>query len=115
ALQVFWNVYLGLNSLYLIYSEKELNQGFSDLAMVPMLLEYPMIRYAYLIEFKYLKPSENEPKMLEEKIKRLQEEAETQLNRYSEDEKFRKSIGPTTLKKLVLVFCGNRMVYHHEV
>ncbi|MGE5344167.1 MAG: AAA family ATPase, partial [Candidatus Omnitrophota bacterium] len=36
ALQVFWNVYLGLNSLYLIYSEKELNQGFSDLAMVPM-------------------------------------------------------------------------------
>lgn len=24
-------------------------------------------------------------------------------------------IGGTTLKKLVLIFCGNRMVYHDEV
>ncbi len=39
ALQVFWNVYLGLNTLYIVYTEKELNQGFADLALVPMLLQ----------------------------------------------------------------------------
>ncbi len=114
ALQVFWNVYLGLNSLYIVYSEKELNQGFSDLVIVPMLLQYPAIRYSYLIEFKFIKPSEAEPKIPREKIQQLKEEAEKQLNRYSLDEKFQKTIGQTTLKKLVLIFCGNRMVYHDE-
>jgi len=119
ALQVFWNVYLGLNSLYVVYSEKELNQGFSDLAMVPMLLQFPAIQYSYIIEFKYLKPSdwgkEGEIAVPDEKIRQLVEEAKQQLNRYGQDEKFRASIGASTLKKLVLIFCGNRMVYHGEV
>ncbi len=119
ALQVFWNVYLGLNSLYVVYSEKELNQGFSDLVMVPMVLQYPAIQYSYLLEFKYLKTSDHEKEpgraVTEGKIRQLKEEAEKQLNRYSLDEKFRAIIGATTLKKLVLIFCGNRMIYHSEV
>jgi hypothetical protein len=114
ALQVFWNVYLGLNSLYIVYTEKELNQGFADLALVPMLLQYPTIKFSYLLELKYIKPSENEPAD-SRKVQELKEEAEDQLNRYSLDEKFQKAIGGTTLKKLVLIFCGNRMVYHDEV
>ena len=38
AHQLFWNVYLGLNTLYSVYSEKELNQGFADLVLEPQLL-----------------------------------------------------------------------------
>ncbi|MDQ1354060.1 MAG: hypothetical protein QG657_4369 [Acidobacteriota bacterium] len=114
ALQVFWNVYLGLNSLYIVYSEKELNQGFCDLVMAPMLLQYPAIRYSYLIELKYLKPPANETEIPQEKIQQLKEIAQQQLSRYSLDEKFQKTIGQTTLKKLVLIFCGNRMIYHDE-
>ncbi|MCX6582867.1 MAG: AAA family ATPase [Candidatus Aminicenantes bacterium] len=113
ALQVFWNVYLGLNSLYIVYTEKELNQGFADLALVPMLLQYPAIKYSYLVELKYIKPSGDEP-VDPQKIEALKKEAETQLSRYGRDEKFQKAIGPTTLKKLILIFCGNRMVYHDE-
>ncbi|HLP45673.1 MAG TPA: PD-(D/E)XK nuclease domain-containing protein, partial [Candidatus Kapabacteria bacterium] len=113
ALQVFWNVYLGLNSLYIVYTEKELNQGFADLALVPMLLQFPAIKYSYLLELKYIKPSGDEPAD-PQKIEAQKKEAETQLSRYGRDEKLQKAIGTTTLKKLILIFCGNRMVYHDE-
>ncbi len=113
ALQVFWNVYLGLNTLYIVYTEKELNQGFADLALVPMLLQYPAIKYSYILELKYLKPSGDDP-VDTKKIEELKEEAEKQLNQYCLDEKLKKAIGQTTLKKLVLIFSGNRMVYHGE-
>ncbi|HLP62289.1 MAG TPA: AAA family ATPase [Candidatus Deferrimicrobium sp.] len=113
ALQVFWNVYLGLNSLYIVYTEKELNQGFADLALVPMLFQYPAIKYSYLMELKYIKPSGNESPD-PQKVEELKKEAEAQLSQYCGDEKFQKAIGQTTLKKLILIFCGNRMVYHNE-
>ena len=113
AHQVFWNVYLGLGALYNVYPETELNQGFADLALVPMLLQYPAIKYSYLVELKYIKPSGDEP-VDPQKIEALKKEAETQLSSYGRDEKFQKAIGPTTLKKLILIFCGNRMVYHDE-
>ena len=114
AHQVFWNVYLGLGALYNVYPEKELNQGFADLALVPMLLQYPSIKYSYLVELKYIKPSENDS-AVPLKMQELKEEAESQLKQYCQDEKFQKAIGGTTLKKLILIFCGNRMVYHDEV
>ena len=65
------------------------------------------------MELKYIKPSGNDlPDS--QKIAELKEEAEKQLNQYRRDEKFQKVIGQTILKKLVLIFCGNRMVYHDE-
>ena len=113
AHQVFWNVYLGLGALYNVYPEPELNQGFADLALAPMLIQYPAIKYSYLLELKYIKPSGDQlPDP--QKIQGLKEEAETQLSQYCRDDKFQKAIGQTTLKKLVLIFCGNRMVYHDE-
>ena len=112
--QVFWNVYLGLGALYNVFPETEMNQGFADLALVPMLIRYPGIKYSYLVELKYIKPSGNEPAD-PTKLRELKVAAETQLNRYSLDEKFQKAIGSTILKKLVLIFSGNRMVYHDEV
>ena len=115
ALQVFWNVYLGLNTLYIVYTEKELNQGFADLALVPMLLQYPGIKYSYLLELKYIKPSgSGDEPAAPQKVEELKAEAEKQLSQYCRDEKFQKAIGQTTLKKLILIFSGNRMVYHGE-
>ena len=115
ALQAFLNVYLGLSALYLVYSEKELKKGFPDLVLEPFLAQYPQLKYSYLIEIKYIKPQGKKKALPPGKIKKLQEEAEGQLKRYSLDEKFRKAIGQTTLKKLVLIFCGNRLVYHGEI
>jgi hypothetical protein len=115
AHQVFWNVYLGLSMLYNIYPEKEMNQGFCDLVMVPTLEQNPGIKYSYLIELKYLKPSDYEKKDAGEKIQVLRSEAAAQLKQYSLDGKFPGTIGQTTLKKLILIFSGNRLVHHSEI
>ena len=114
AHQVFWNAYLGLSQLYTVYSEKELNQGYSDLVLEPFLTRFPWIKYSYIMEFKYIKASEsNQPDT--QKLETLKKEAALQLTKYSNDEKFKKIIGTTQLIKLVLIFSGNRLVYLDEV
>ena len=113
AIQAFLNVYLGLSSLYLVYSEKELEKGYADLVLEPFLAQYPGLKYSYLIELKYIKPSKNK-ELTHDQIEKKRKEAESQLNQYGLDEKFQKISGKTTLKKLILIFCGNRMVYHDE-
>ncbi len=115
AHQVFWNAYLGLSNLYNIYSEKEMKQGFCDLFLVPTLAQNPNIKYSYLIELKYIKPSEYEKEDAAGKVKILHAQAAKQLNRYSQDDKVLETIGPTTLKKLILIFSGNRLVHHSEI
>jgi len=114
AIQAFLNVYLGLSALYLVYSEKELGKGYADLVLEPFLAQYPHLKYSYLIEIKYIKPLAKKETLPPEKIKEVKEEAESQLDKYSRDEKFQKITGTTTLKKLVLIFCGNRLVYKGE-
>ena len=115
AIQAFLNVYLGLSALYLVYSEKELKKGYADLVLEPFLAQYPGLKYSYLIEIKYIKPQGKKKELTPENLNKIKEEAENQLNKYSSDEKLRKSIGQTTLKKLALIFSGNRMVYHSEI
>jgi hypothetical protein len=113
-LQVFWNVYLGLGSLYNVYSEREMGQGFCDLTPVPLLVQYASIKYSYLLEFKYIKLTGNKPGN-PQSIKKLKKEAISQRDQYCPDEKFQKAIGHTILKKLVLIFCGNRLEDQSEV
>jgi hypothetical protein len=66
------------------------------------------------LELKYIKPSDFEKEDAAGMIGSLRLEAEGQLRRYCLDEKFIKSIGQTTLKKLILIFSGNRLVHHSE-
>jgi hypothetical protein len=115
AIQAFLNVYLGLSALYLVYSEKELKKGYADLVLEPFLAQYPGLKYSYLIEIKYIKPRDKKKELTPVQIKTIKEEAGRQLNKYSLDEKLQKSIGQTTLKKLVLIFSGCRMVHYSEI
>jgi hypothetical protein len=115
AIQAFLNVYLGLSALYLVYSEKELEKGYSDLVLEPFLAQYPQLKYSYLIEIKYIKPQGKKKTLPPGNIKKVREEAEDQLKRYSLDDKFQKAIGQTTLKKVILIFSGTQLVYHGEI
>ena len=108
-------MYLGLSVLYLVHSEQELKKGYADLVLEPFLAQYPQLKYSYLLEIKYIKPQAKKKELIPGEIKKIKEEAEAQLNRYSRDEKFKKAIGLTTLKKVVLIFCGNRLVNQSEV
>jgi hypothetical protein len=115
GIQAYLNVYLGLSVLYLVYSEKEMRQGYADLVLEPFLAQYPQLKYSYLIEIKYIKPQSKKEELTPAKIKKIKEEAEAQLNRYCRDEKFKKAIGHTSLKKLVLIFCGSHLESRSEV
>ncbi len=115
AIQAFLNVYLGLSALFLVYSEKELKKGYADLVLEPFLAQYPGLKYSYLIEIKYIKPRGKKKELTPVQIETIKEQAGKQLDKYSLDEKFRKSIGRTRLKKLVLIFSGYRMVHHGEI
>ena len=98
-----------------MHSEKELNKGYADIVMEPFLARYEGIKYSFLVEIKYFsKPKTREPEVTERKIQQLKKEAETQLKQYAGDERFAKTIGKTTLIKLVLIFCGSQLVYAGE-
>jgi hypothetical protein len=111
SIQAFLNVYLGLSDLYIVHPEKELNKGYADLLLEPFLVVYDGIRYTYLLEIKYMKKSEDR----QERLQQLKLEAENQLKAYSLDSKLQKSLGRTTLIKLVLIFSGPQLKYLAQV
>jgi hypothetical protein len=73
--------------------------------MEPFTARYREMKYAYILELKYLK--KDEKKKLASTIKK----AETQLKKYTLDEKFKRTFENTTLIKLVLVFSGTELEY----
>jgi hypothetical protein len=108
SIQAFLNVYLGLSQLYIIHAEKELNKGYADIVMEPFLARSEGIKYSYLLEFKYLNAG---IKPVDSRVQQFRNGAEDQLKHYSIDKKFKKTIGKTTLIKLMLVFSGHELVY----
>lgn len=111
AVQTFLNVYLGLSDLFIVHSEKELNNGYADLLMQAHTAKYPELTTSYLLELKYVKAgmTPDDPK-----LPGLIADAEKQVKNYALDEKFKKTIGSTKLVKLVLIFSGHKTVYIGE-
>jgi hypothetical protein len=107
SIQAFLNVYLGLSDLFIIHSEKEMNKGYADLTLEPFLARYEGIKYAYILEIKYIKAGVS---LGDEKVRPLKSEAEEQLKNYSIDEKFKKTIEKTNLIKIVLIFSGHELI-----
>jgi hypothetical protein len=112
SIQAFLNVYLGLSDLYIIHSEKEMNKGYADLVLEPFLARYEGIKYAYILEIKYIKAGVSSG---DAKIQQLKSEAKEQLKNYSIDEKFKKNIEKTNLIKIILIFSGHRLIDMNDV
>ena len=110
SIQAFLNVYLGLSQLYIIHPEKELNKGFADIVMEPFTARYREMKYAYILELKYLKKKDTD-----KKLNSTITMAKEQLKRYSLDKKLEKPFENTTLIKLVLIFSGTELEYIDEV
>ena len=112
SIQAFLNVYLGLSDLFVLHVEKEMNKGYADMVMEPFLARYEGIKYAYILEIKYIKAGVSPDN---EKVGQLKSEAEEQLKNYSIDEKFKKTIENTNLKKIVLIFSGHELIDMDDV
>jgi hypothetical protein len=116
--KLFYLKDLAMFDLYLVDSERELNKGYSDLLLNPFIAKYKDLKYAYLIEFKYIKRSVK-MKDLKVEIPKNVEQAEQQLQQYAIDDKVKKSLhlppyGEVELKKVVIVFHGWEIVYINE-
>jgi hypothetical protein len=67
------------------------------------------------VEIKYIPKAKGKvQRALEKNIQQLRAEGEEQLKKYSVDEKFNKTLGKTTVVKLVLIFCGSELEYIGE-
>ena len=93
--------YMGLTDYFIIWPEFEAGRGFSDLYLMPNLVNYPDMQYSYLIELKFLKRDDTTTK-----AESLMQEAETQLHKYASDEKVKSSTGNTRLRLLAAVYRG---------
>jgi len=110
VIQGFLLAYLGISDYFIVHSEKELNKGYADIVMEPYLAKYEGINYSFLLEIKYF-PKTKDIKTQADKIAQLKKIAENQLKQYAGDERFDKTIGKTTLTRLVLIFSGSQLVY----
>ena len=119
VVKAHFNIYLGINDFYQSYTEHEMNKGFADIVLFPFFHKYPTMKYAYLIEIKYIKKTIQKDKLEIEKEKKIKE-AEEQLIKYSEDHKSRKicqiePYGHIILKKIIIVYHGWDLIYYEEI
>jgi hypothetical protein len=117
AVQASLAAFLSLGDAFIVHTEHPMNFGFADLALRPDFNVYPDLRYAALIEVKYIKKTEP---VTETAKATLLAAAKTQLNHYMEDhhlaEEWRlKPLGPVTLLRLCIVFHGEELLFAEEI
>ncbi len=119
VIQTFFLAYLGICDFYLSLSEEELNKGYADIVLKPFCIKYRDIRYAYLLEFKYI-PRTKDQRELERELREKIRKSRKQLTRYGEDAELGKMLslapyGQVLLKKAIIVFHGWEPAYMEEV
>ena len=108
VIQGFLAAYLGVSRHFLLRTEPELNKGFADICLEPLIAQHPELRHGYLIELKYLKRSEDASEV---RVQAAVQEAEGQLRRYLEDERLGRQYPSVRFTGLVVVFHGWEMVF----
>ncbi|MCL2065783.1 MAG: ATP-binding protein [Candidatus Cloacimonetes bacterium] len=119
VVKTFQLIYLNINDFYTSYSEKEMNKGFADIVLFPFYQKYPDMKYAYLIELKYIK-KDFEGEKLSQEIKIKIKDATEKLTKYSDDHHSKKEFniapfGDVVLKKIIVVYHGWDLVYCEEL
>ena len=103
ALQGFIAAYLSISDFFVFHTERELNKGFADICLEPLLVRYPGIRHGYIIEIKYLKRSEGAD---DARVLAAATAAESQLRQYLGDGRLARQYPAVRFTGLALVFRG---------
>ena len=112
VLQGFLAAYLSITDYYVFHTERELNKGFADICLEPLIVRYPGIGHGYVVEIKYLKRGESAD---ESRVAAVAAEAESQLHRYLDDESLARQYPAVSFAGLVIVFHGWEMVHCEAV
>ncbi len=111
VIQTFLLAYLSVTDYYIIRTEEEMGKGFVDLYIEPFWAKYAQVKFAYLIELKYITRSEFSETLLQKNLK----EAKTQLQQYATDVQVVKRTQGATLKSVAMVYSGWELVACEEV
>ena len=112
VIQGFLAAYLGVSRHFLVRTEAELNKGFADIVLEPLVAQYPELRYGYLIELKYIRRGDDAS---EAKVLPAVEGAEDQLRRYLADERLRLQYPSVQFDGLVVVSHGWELAHCSNV
>ena len=107
VIQGFLAAYLGVSQHFLMRTEPELNKGFADITLEPLVAQHPELRHGYLIELKYLKRGEDASKA---KVQAVVENAHDQLRRYLAEDRLAQAYPSAQFTGLAVVFHGWEMV-----
>ena len=106
VIQGFLAAYLSVTDCFVLHTEKELNGGYADACLEPLLARHPDARYGYVIELKYLKRGAGDA---EARIETAAREATAQLRRYLADERLARQYPKARFTGLAVVFHGWEM------
>ncbi len=109
VIQTFLLAYLNVTDYYI--TREEMGKGFVDLYLEPFFAKYEKVKYAYLIELKYITRGDFTKKLLQEKIK----EAKNQLQQYATDSRVIKGNQGVNLRLVMLIFSGWELIHWEEV
>lgn len=98
------------NRFYRPISEADMQSGYVDIFLSPMLEIYPDMSHSYIIELKYARYKDPESR-----VEELRAEAIAQANRYADTDRVKNAIGTTQLHKIVVVYKGMEMRVCEEV
>ncbi len=105
GIKMFLLAYLNLSNSFVVRSEPEMNRGFADIVMTPLV---PEVKFSYIIELKYIKSAEltdNKDTIIAQAIERAQK----QLERY------RQSLSGTKVKLIVIIASSKGVEFIDEV
>lgn len=100
----FFKAMLGMCDVTVLCPELELNYGYSDFVMLPLLNHTPTAKHAYIFELKYVLEDASE----KEEVKQY-EEAENQIKQYAASKRLQRFIKGCTLHGITILFRGHKM------
>ena len=109
-IQGFLSAYLGVAPHFAFHTERELNKGYADLCLEPLIAQYPDIPYGYVIELKYLKRSDPSTR-----VSATLREATAQVRQYLLDDRLARQYPSVQFIGLAIVFHGWEMVAYEAV
>ena len=107
-IQGFLAAYLGVSRHFLVRTEVDLNKGFADISLEPLVAQFPELRYGYLVELKYIKRGEEASGAI---VRGLVQDAEGQLRRYLADKRLGRRYPSVRFRGLVVVSHGWELVW----
>ena len=106
-IQGFLAAYLSTSNCFVLHTEVELNKGYADIVLAPLITRHPSLRHGYVLEVKYLKREDAG----DAKQAKALAAATEQLRGYLADGRLAKLYPSVQFTGLALVFCGWELVH----